>query len=288
MKKTFNISDANPTAFITVKKQRQKQNGKNIYLHDKTEFEIELYNPTNDSVKATIELNGKSISTSGIALKPGQRVFLERFLDIDRKFLFETYDVDSNEINSKAIEDNGLVVVRFFTKFIPQYYDTTTSWSGNWSDNFTYYANTLGIDNISCSTSKKIETGRVEMGDVSNQSFGTSYETFNPWSSWVSEWKILPYSNKNLTTDDLVKKCGCGHKIKGNYKFCPQCGNQVIRTKTEIHYTLAAMVIHNGKNYILSTYYDTLDNFLKRHENKLIYIKSDSLTENSLRAVVID
>jgi hypothetical protein len=215
-------------------------------------------------------------------------VFLERFLDIDRKFLFETYDVDSNEINSKAIEDNGLVVVRFFTKFIPQYYDTTTTWSGNWSDNFTYYANTLGIDNISCSTSKKIETGRVEMGDVSNQSFGTSYEIFNPWSSWVSEWKILPYSNKDLTTDDLVKKCGCGHKIKGNYKFCPQCGNQVIRTKTEIHYTLAAMVIHNGKNYILSTYYDTLDNFLKRHENKLIYIKSDSLTENSLRAVVID
>jgi hypothetical protein len=32
----------------------------------------------------------------------------------------------------------------------------------------------------------------------------------------------------------------------------------------------------------------TLDNFLKRHENKLIYIKSDSLTENFLRAIVID
>jgi hypothetical protein len=287
MKKTFNISDANPTAFITVKKQRQKQNGKNIYLHDKTEFEIELYNPTNDSVKATIELNGKSISTSGIVLKPGQRVFLERFLDIDRKFLFDTYDVDSNEINSKAIEDNGLVVVRFFTKFIRQYYDATNTFNAT-RFNDVFYTNTLDINKISCSLSKKIETGRVEMGDISNQSFGTSYETFNPWSSWVSEWKILPYSSKDLTTDDLVKKCGCGHKIKSNYKFCPQCGNQVIRTKTEIHYTLNTNVSINGKHYFMETYHDTLDNFLKRHENKLIYIKSDSLTENSLRAVVID
>jgi predicted RNA-binding Zn-ribbon protein involved in translation (DUF1610 family) len=218
-------------------------------------------------------------------------VFLERFLDIDRKFLFETYDVDSNEMNSKAIEDNGLVVVRFFTKFIPQYYNTTTNFNTNWFNDKvlnTYYTNTLGIDNISCSTSKKIETGRVEMGDASNQSFGTSYEIFNPWSSWVSEWKILPYSSKDLTTDDLVKKCGCGHKIKSNYKFCPQCGNQVIRTKTEIRYTLSSVFEINNKVYTMATYNDTLDNFLKRHENKLIYIKSDSLTENSLRAVVID
>ena len=43
-----------------------------------------------------------------------------------------------------------------------------------------------------------------------------------------------------------------------------------------------------GREYLMQTYNDTLDNFLKRNEGKLIYIKSDSLTPNSLRAIVRD
>jgi len=77
-----------PSAFITVNKQRLRQNGKQVYMKDQTEFEIELYNPTKEKIMATIDLNGKPISSSGIILKPGQRVFLERFLDDDRKFLY--------------------------------------------------------------------------------------------------------------------------------------------------------------------------------------------------------
>ncbi len=42
------------------------------------------------------------------------------------------------------------------------------------------------------------------------------------------------------------------------------------------------------KNYTMVTYKDTLDNFLKRNENKLIYIQTDSLTKDSLRAIVAD
>jgi hypothetical protein len=60
------------------------------------------------------------------------------------------------------------------------------------------------------------------------------------------------------------------------------------RTKTEIHYTMDTFVQVGGKILMMATYQDTLDNFLKRYENKLIYIKSDSLTSDSLRAVVID
>ncbi len=40
----YNFGSKEPSAFITVRKQRQKQNGKNVYLHDRTEFEIELHN----------------------------------------------------------------------------------------------------------------------------------------------------------------------------------------------------------------------------------------------------
>ena len=296
----YNVGSAEPSAFITVKKQRQKQNGKNVYLHDKTEFEIELYNPTNETILAKINLNDQSISTSGIVLKPGQRVFLERYLDWDRKFLFETYEVEDNKTNQNAIKNNGLVTVMFMKKWkhnifggytylngLPLF---NTSGSGNiGGNNFT--TTCLGNPNIVGTTSTStanIETGRIEQGDVSNQKFENNYEQFDVYPSWTREWKILPYSQKDKTIKDLVKKCACGTKMKDNYKFCPNCGKQKVRTKTEIYYTNSSMVNHEGINYILSTYNDNLVDFLERHKNKLIYIKTDSLTDQALRAVVID
>jgi hypothetical protein len=301
----YNFGSKEPSAFITVRKQRQKQNGKNVYLHDRTEFEIELHNPTNDSILAKISLNGNRISNSGVVLKPGERVFLERYLDEDRKFLFETYEVSDSKTNQRAIENNGLVIVEFFNKMLFTNYGHLGGYtylnnqllygsgSGIVNGNPTIFNTTgLGNSNIIGNTSTsyaKIETGRVEKGDKSDQEFGTSYEIFNTNVSWVKEWKILPFSTKDMTTKDLIKKCGgCGTKVKDNYKFCPQCGNQVVRTKTEIHYTMDNHVSIGTKNYTMVTYKDTLDNFLKRNENKLIYIQTDSLTKDSLRAIVAD
>jgi predicted RNA-binding Zn-ribbon protein involved in translation (DUF1610 family) len=301
----YNFGSKEPSAFITVRKQRQKQNGKNVYLHDRTEFEIELHNPTNDSILAKISLNGNRISNSGVVLKPGERVFLERYLDEDRKFLFETYEVSDNKTNQRAIENNGLVIVEFFNKMLFTNYGHLGGYtylnnqllygsgSGIVNGNPTIFNTTgLGNSNIIGNTSTsdaKIETGRVEKGDKSDQEFGTSYEIFNTNVSWVKEWKILPFSAKDITTKDLVKRCGgCGTKVKDNYKFCPQCGNQVVRTKTEIHYTTDNNVSIGTKLYTMVTYRETLDNFLKKNENKLIYIQTDSLRSNGLRAIVID
>jgi len=298
----YNFGSKEPSAFITVRKQRQKQNGKNVYLHDRTEFEIELHNPTNDSILAKISLNGNRISNSGVVLKPGQRIFLERYLDEDRKFLFETYEVSDSKTNQRAIENNGLVIVEFFNKMlftnyghlggytyfnnVPLLYGSGGIINGSFTT--TSLGTTSSIGNNSTSE-VKIETGRVEKGGESNQEFGTSYEMFNTNVSWVKEWKILPFSVKDITTKDLIKKCGgCGTKVKDNYKFCPQCGNQVVRTKTEIHYTMDNHVSIGTKNYTMVTYKDTLDNFLKRNENKLIYIQTDSLTKDSLRAIVAE
>jgi hypothetical protein len=319
----YNFGSKEPSAFITVRKQRQKQNGKNVYLHDRTEFEIELHNPTNDSILAKISLNGNRISNSGVVLKPGQRVFLERYLDEDQKFLFETYEVSDSKTNQRAIENNGLVIVEFFNKMLFTNYGHLGGYtylnnqplmyhSGSGNINGTvntqplmYHSGSVNVNgtvntftetitnssvigDISTST-VKIETGRVEKGDKSDQEFGASYEIFNTNVSWVKEWKILPFSAKDITTKDLIRKCsGCGTKVKDNYKFCPQCGNQVVRTKTEIHYTMDNHVSIGTKLYTMVTYRDTLDNFLKRNENKLIYIQTDSLRSNGLRAIVID
>jgi hypothetical protein len=299
----YNFGSAEPSAFITVRKQRQKQNGKNVYLHDRTEFEIELHNPTNESILAKISFNGTRISNSGVVLKPGQRVFLERYLDEDRKFLFETYEVSDTKTNQRAIENNGVVVVEFFNKMVfnSPYNGYTylthntflydNSGTVNRSPNIFTTTGLGAINSISNTNTSdaKIETGRVEKGNKSDQEFDSSYEMFNTNVSWIKEWKILPFSAKDITTKDLVKKCPkCQTKLKDNFKFCPHCGNQVVRTKTEIHYTMDNHVSIGTKNYTMVTYKDTLDNFLKRNENKLIYIQTDSLTKDSLRAIVAD
>jgi hypothetical protein len=306
MYQNYNVGSVEPTAFITVRKQRQKQNGKNIYLHDKTEFEIELYNPTTEKIKAMIELNGVSTSSSGIVLKPGQRVFLERFLDVDRKFLYETYTVSLTQGSMEAIQNNGLVKVKFFKKYVPvsniggytwfvgnlQYNSGTIPYNGRLTipcnGSFVNTTTNNSTVTLSNNVSNAIETGSVEMGKKSDQEFGTDYDVYCNGETWVREWKILPYDTKEVTTEDLVKKCACGTKMKDNYKFCPNCGKQKARTKTEIHYTTDLNLFIDDEYYKMETYRDTLDNFLKRHENKLIYIKSDSLTSDSLRAIVID
>jgi hypothetical protein len=104
-----------PTLFITKDKQRVKQHGnQTVYLKNGEEFELELFNPTTKKILAQITLNEVSLG-NGIILRPGERVFLERYLDDAKKFIFETYTVDKNNKQVlDAIKNNGKVSVRFY------------------------------------------------------------------------------------------------------------------------------------------------------------------------------
>jgi len=333
------ISDK-PCAYITKNRQRIKQFGQNVYLKDGSEFEIELYNPSRKTVLGKIKIHGEFIKGGGIILRPGERVFLERYIDVPRKFKFETYTVDSTNETMNAIANNGDVEILFYEEeevlelklnsyptWNPTYINTNlTAPIGNnfYTSNVNYSSdmskssvtldnltndNTLNCFNNNPRSSKyeskydqkprsrsfakklkSVETGRVEQGSSSNQSFKTVSKNFNVWTVSTSIWKLLPESQKPVEKSDLIERCPkCSTKIKkSSWKFCPECGYQMVRTKTEIHYTMDSNIMINGKQYLMSTYNDTLDNFLKRYENKLIYIKSDSLTSDSLRAIVID
>ena len=104
-----------PTAHITKKKSRLKvYNGHIVFLNDKDNFEFEIHNPKQKSVLCKIKLNGEYISTSGVVLRPGQRVFLERFLDSNNKFEFSTYKVKDTSENRSAIDLNGNVLIEFY------------------------------------------------------------------------------------------------------------------------------------------------------------------------------
>ncbi len=267
----WTTSLSKPQSFITKGKQRLKQFTDTVYLNNGDEFEIELFNPTQNKVLAKIEMNGNSIG-NGIILRPGERIFLERYLDEAKKFLFETYEVNgNNEEVKQAIANNGDVIVKFYNEDIlptrTLYGSGSTltinnpSWNVNHTTPFTYTThNTLGGNSIPThgtftttstnafynssltsntstfstsgtilrSSSKSVETGRVEKGSNSDQSFTYDNSSFSSYPFATNSWKIKPQSTKPLVREDLVTYCTeCGSKRKKDtHKFCPHCGTK--------------------------------------------------------------
>jgi hypothetical protein len=117
--KQFNRPGVVPVAYVTKGRQRLKQYDDTVYLNNNDELELELFNPTKTKVLCKISLNGMSIG-SGIVLRPGERVFLERYLDVAKKFRFGTYTVNGeNKEVLAAIQENGLVTVKFYKESFP-------------------------------------------------------------------------------------------------------------------------------------------------------------------------
>jgi hypothetical protein len=258
------IGYAVPQSFITKSKQRLKQHIDTVYLKNGDEFEVELFNPTQNKVLAKIEMNGKSIG-NGIILRPGERVFLERYLDEAKKFLFETYVVNGNNENvQQAIANNGDVTVKFYNEIVaPSYLSgssgtltitnpvwtntpytyTTHNTLGNTSfttsSTSTFYNASLTSNTITNSNSffnsnkikksqRHLETGRVEKGSNSDQSFTYDNSSFTNYPFETNWWKIKPMNDKVVVKEDLVVYCTeCGAKRKkDNHKFCPHCGTK--------------------------------------------------------------
>lgn len=238
-----------PTANIAVNRNRLKHYGEKVYLRDKTHFEIELFNPKTIKVLAKIYLNGVSISSSGIVLLPGQRVFLERWLDESKKFLFETYEVEDSAEAKAAIANNGKVKVEFYDENTITYppistftYDTYHSGPiQNW--NFPSYggstvnclfsssvAGDIVGANASYSTNSlnSVETGRAEKGEASSQKFTQDSSSYSSYCNHSCELQILPESQKPVEVTNIRNYChSCGARIKASsWKFCPQCGTQ--------------------------------------------------------------
>ena len=84
-----------------------------VYMDPETEFQLYLFNPTTETIKAEIYLNDKKISNC-LVLYPGEKVWLERYLDNNAKFKFHTYEVGNTESAKKAIAANGKVKVVFY------------------------------------------------------------------------------------------------------------------------------------------------------------------------------
>ena len=212
-------------------KGRRKIKKGNVYLQNGDYFEIELYNPLKKSILADIRLNGESISEGGLVLRPGERNYLDCFIDDKKKFKFETYKVDDSGETKEAISDNGLLEVFFYKEDLIQFdnwrnyfrqsvikeyypiyierqpywwYDPykPTIWYGTdintdftngtiTTTNVSYNTNSLNVSNLN-----QIETGRVERGEESKQQFNKVDINFEQNYIHSVIYKILPESKR--------------------------------------------------------------------------------------------
>lgn len=241
----YSTKVSNPTAHITKRKSRIKTYGNRVFLNDGDCFEFELYNPKTSDVLAKIKLNGKYISNGGIIVKPGQRVFLERFLDTNNKFKFTTYLIDAGSPTWEAVKNNGDIVIEFYDEYIPTNFNfgsntinfhssnlvnsTFTTNLYNQSLTSGFVPNGIGYTNTTNTSIPKQElTGRVEKGEPSQQSFDTSYNSFSSYSFHSVSYKMLPRSEKPDEVKDIINYCSeCGKKQKKENKFCPSCGTKL-------------------------------------------------------------
>jgi hypothetical protein len=207
------------------------QPGSKIYLNDNEEFEIELFNPTTYNVKAEISIDGKKISSGGLVIKSGQRVYLECFPDSQRKFTFKTYEVENSNEAREAISNNGRVDIKFYREkihynYIPYYTNTyygntfgTCNTRGIGGSTLTsgdvFYSNSLQSNissdsnmefNTASLDSLSIETGQTEGGDKSNQEFESVYMDFESWVLSSYTFQLLPMSQKPIEPKRFKKK----------------------------------------------------------------------------------
>jgi len=187
-----------PSANIAINKSRMKVYDKKsdiptYYLQKGQEFQIELFNPTSNIILAKISLNNKAISQGGLVLKPGQRVFLDRYIDVAKKFKFDTYEVANTSEVKEAIKDNGDFKVEFFKEQVvrpimdfhptwtrtyynqPQFNQPLTnqpiyggSSAGGWSGEVN--CSTSGI----CGSAGEVTLDSLDLGDIQTTNISNS------------------------------------------------------------------------------------------------------------------
>lgn len=113
------ITEENKMAKVAVNKSLLKEYQTNedsrvVYMNNNIEFEIMLFNPETYNIGVEIYINESKLDGM-LVIKPGQRCWLERYLNESKKFKFSTYEVeDNNEQVKNAIRNNGNITVKFY------------------------------------------------------------------------------------------------------------------------------------------------------------------------------
>lgn len=250
-------SNMQPELYIAVNKNRIRSDYRNgeyvVFLENGSEFQLELFNKTDKTQKAEIFINGK-MQSDALVLRPGQHFYLDRFMDEDKKLKFDTYEVDNTEEVKEIIRNNGLIEVKFYPEITYEPPPPKITW---YYHNPPYYisSRTVGGGMITCDSATTggtitcdsslnnnihgqtalycnsvMETGRIEKGNQSNQSFANYYGNFQSWPDVVLKYHILPISQKprEINPEDIRTYCTiCGRRVKKGWVYCAGCGKKI-------------------------------------------------------------
>lgn len=251
-----------PSADICINNNRLKYyDDSNCYLNDGDEFQIELRNTSENRYLVKIKLNGKFISNNGLVIDAYSHHYLDRYIDTNKKFKFNTFMVDDVNETKKQRERNGKVEILFYKELTYPNWNTInytntdyTLYSGSWGTS----SSNMVINNMTNDGSRslgninnsiqsvvnsseeyasgnlnyqpEVETGRVDEGSKSKQKFQNTSGTFSSFTDKHVVYHILPISHR---PPEEIKKIRtyceeCGLRIrKSSWKFCPKCGHEL-------------------------------------------------------------
>ena len=229
-----------PSAWVVSSDKGRKsiKNGK-VYLKDKEEFQIELFNPLTDCVLADIKLNGNTISQSGLVIRPGERFYLDCFVDDNKKFVFNTYEVEDSQSTKVAISKNGMLEVFFYKENVVSLRDWRRRFDRVIVEKYypVHYPNyqpywyareyPYGVPNVYCGTNtitgSGVSGGVFTTNNLSNNIIGTTtantayYSNTNPINStYTAGINISDLGNMTTTTNYSTNSIETGRVEKGS------------------------------------------------------------------------
>ena len=221
-------------AYVSINKNRLKIYEDNkYYLSNGTNFEIELVN--NDDKKYLVEIYLNEQSIGSIVIGANSHNYLERYIDNNRKFqLFNTFEIDDVDETKEAQERNGSIQIYFYPQISlshPSFEDRISSINDllkiTTGSPVINYCSTTSDSLKSCYYTASIETGRINEGENSNQTFTYSSDKFEDRSTHSLNYQILPISLKPY--EGIKTYCSeCGTKIRHkNWKYCINCGTKL-------------------------------------------------------------
>ena len=260
-------------AYIAINKNRIKVYRKDtkddgvVYLNDKETFQIELFNPTQGDVLAVISLNDIKIDGGGIILKPGERVFLDRYLTENKKFMFSTYMASgTNEQLKHALENNGRVKVQFYKEnvrpiYVPTHINTYTNSAKTTFTNFdnniyiglnntsiggNLYNSSgcLGSNGINCTdglrgVSSVVNTstsGNINLNYNSSKNIEVETGKIEKGGASTQEFvfvdkhfEVFPFTTISYTIQPISRKQSTVTDIQTVRRYCEQCGVKIAK-----------------------------------------------------------
>ena len=218
MKKT-NYSNMSAIAVNkSLLKEYQTSYGRTVYLDKDSEFQIKLFNPTTETIAADIFVNGKSLGEK-IIIRPGQLIWLERYLDEAKKFRFDTYEVDVNiEEVKQAIRNNGDIKVKFYKEK-----DLKNNWCKLLGHSLYDYGGKVEINSapnwnntdITCSTNDLVNTS-LTSNVATMDSYACNYfTTYN--TRGTIDTTTTSYSTTSKSKRGISQPTETGRVEKGGY-----------------------------------------------------------------------